>query len=243
MKPLRSRLLFVLFFASVAAGGCAANEAPSGAEPSPGIAATVAKAGTASASPATSASGRREELSGEPVEITYFTPPQQEGPYYPVEKPDERDNDLVEVAGAAATPAGEVLLLSGVLYNAGGLPVEGATIEIWQTDSNGIYRHPGDPGTANRDPNFQFYGEAQTGSDGVYSFRTIIPGRYEPRPRHIHVKVRLAGEEVLTTQFYFENEVTFSGPEANLLIKMAQAEDDAGNPIWVGERDVVLNRE
>ncbi|HSF79898.1 MAG TPA: hypothetical protein VLA49_01610 [Anaerolineales bacterium] len=177
----------------------------------------------------------------EPVEVAYFTPAQQEGPYYPVDKPADHDNDLVDFAGASQAPAGEILSLAGVVYDANGQRVQGALIEIWQTDSNGIYLHPDDPDTDQRDPNFQFYGETVTGADGVYSFRTILPGIYEPRPRHIHVKLRLDGEELLTTQFYFGNEVSLSGAEANLVIELAPAEDDLGNPIWVGERDIILN--
>jgi protocatechuate 3,4-dioxygenase beta subunit len=196
--------------------------------------------------PATSrapASAAAAQPTSPAVEVTYFTPTQQEGPYYPPEKPDDRDNDLVNLAGATGDPAGEVLSLSGVVYDANGRPVDGALVEIWQTDSNGIYLHPGDPDTADRDPNFQFYGESLTGSDGVYSFRTILPGRYEPRPRHIHVKIKLGGQELLTTQFYFPGDVSFSGDEANLVVNLAPAEDDAGRPIWVGERDIVLRLE
>lgn len=178
----------------------------------------------------------------EPIEVTYFTPSQQEGPYYTVNKPADDDNDLVDFAGATGPPTGQVLVLSGIVYNASGLPVKDAVIEIWQTDSAGVYLHPNDPGTDQRDRNFQFYGEAITDVDGVYSFRTILPGRYEPRPRHIHVKVKKDGEELLTTQFYFGNEVTLTGDEANLLIEMAPAEDDAGNPIWVGERNIILRQ-
>jgi len=174
-------------------------------------------------------------------EVTYFTPAQQEGPYYPVDKPADLDNDLVDFAGAKKTPAGEVLSLAGVIYDANGRRVEGAVIEIWQTDNNGIYMHPGDPNTGRRDPNFQFYGEALTGADGVYIFRTILPGIYEPRPRHIHSKIKLDGKELLTTQFYFSGEVAFTGTEANLIIELAPAEDDMGNPIWIGERDIILD--
>jgi protocatechuate 3,4-dioxygenase beta subunit len=174
------------------------------------------------------------------IEVSYFTPAQQEGPYYPPNKPADRDNDLVDLAGATGVPAGEVLSLSGVVYEASGRPLPGALVEIWQTDSNGIYLHPGDPDTTDRDPNFQFYGESLTGADGVYSFRTILPGRYEPRPRHIHVKVKLDGRELLTTQFYFAGDANFGGDEANLVIDLAPAEDDTGQPIWVGQRDIVL---
>jgi protocatechuate 3,4-dioxygenase beta subunit len=183
------------------------------------------------------------ELEINPIEVTYFTPSQQEGPYYPVDKPADRDNDLVDFAEAADSPVGDVLVFSGIVYDRGGMPVEGVVIEIWQTDHSGVYLHPNDPKFEQRDPNFQFYGEARTGADGVYSFRTILPGLYEPRPRHIHSKITLNGAELLTTQFYFSNEGTFSGAEANLVIEIALAEDDKGNPIWVGERDIILDME
>lgn len=175
------------------------------------------------------------------IEVTYFTPAQQEGPYYPVAKPEDRDNDLVTLAGAAAAPAGERLAFGGKLYDANGRGVEAAVIEIWQTDADGIYLHPGDPNTAQRDPNFQFYGEAVTGADGSYRFRTILPGEYEPRPRHIHVKVKLKGQELLTTQFYFAGETTLTGDGAQLLIALEAGQDAEGNPVWTGERDIVLS--
>ena len=178
-----------------------------------------------------------------PIEVTYFTPSQQEGPYYTVTKPDDRDNDLTVLAGAAGTPIGEVVEFSGKLYDAVGMPVAGAVIEIWQTDSSGVYLHPDDPDTNQRDPNFQFYGEAVTANGGRYSFRTTLPGEYEPRPRHIHVKVKLNGQELITTQFYFSGGPTAStnDVEPPLLINLAAGQDDNGNPIWIGERDIVLN--
>ena len=176
----------------------------------------------------------------EPIAVTYFTPSQQEGPYYPVDKPADRDNDLVDLAGAAGLPGGDVLEFGGKVYDSTGLPVEGIVIEIWQTDSAGVYLHPNDPSTAQRDPNFQFYGEAVTAADGSYSFRTILPGLYEPRPRHIHVKVRLDGEELLTTQFYFAGEIDLQGDDAAMLIAAEPGLDTAGSPILLGERDIIL---
>ena len=182
-------------------------------------------------------------VSIQPIEVTYFTPSQQEGPYYTVEKPADRDNDLTVLAGAAAPPAGDVLEFGGKVYDANGMPIEGVVLEIWQTDANGVYLHPNDPGTASRDVNFQFYGEAVTAADGSYSFRTILPGLYEPRPRHIHVKVKLDGQELLTTQFYFTGEsgAPDSGDFTHLNISLVDGQDANGNPILIGERDVVLN--
>lgn len=193
-------------------------------QPTDAVAAVVAEGETA--------------VSPQPIQISYTTPAQQEGPYYPVEKPSDRDNDLTSVAGASGPPAGDILHLSGVVYDANGWPIEGLIVEIWQTDNSGIYLHPGDGNTDQRDRNFQFYGEAITNADGLYSFRTIVPGLYEPRPRHIHVKVKQNGQELITTQFYFANE---ANEDPALLINPAPAADDNGNPILVGQRDIVLS--
>ena len=184
-----------------------------------------------------------------PIAVTYFTPSQSEGPFYPVSKPADRDNDLVALEGADGKPAGEVLEFGGRLYEGSGMPVHGAVIEIWQTDDNGVYLHPGDRGSSRRDVNFQSYGEAVTGEDGSYSFRTIMPGHYEPRPRHIHVKVRLGEQELLTTQFYFSNDPElaadriFAGAsdgEKALIMEVEEGVDAEGNPVLIGKRDIVL---
>ncbi|MGI9529348.1 MAG: intradiol ring-cleavage dioxygenase [Acidimicrobiia bacterium] len=133
------------------------------------------------------------------------TPSQPEGPYYPVEKPIDRDTDLTRVDGQDRVAAGEVLTLAGLLVDTAGDPVSGATIEIWQTDTNGIYLHPDDPAIGSRDHAFQGYGEATADSNGEWTFTTVNPGRYEPRPRHIHAKVIVGGSAVLTTQIYFSD--------------------------------------
>lgn len=175
------------------------------------------------------------------IEVTYTTPSQQEGPYYTVEKPADRDNDLTVLEGATDAPAGEIVEFGGILYDRNGRPIPNATIEIWQTDASGAYLHPNDPSTEQRDRNFQFYGEAVTDEDGRYTFRTILPGEYEPRPRHIHFKVKLNGDELITSQFYFAGEN--SGQPAPLVITLTPGEDANGNAIQTGQRDIILDWE
>lgn len=102
---------------------------------------------------------------------------------------------------------GETLLLYGQVLDVQGQAVSGASVEIWQTDTNGAYDHPRDPSTAERDMSFQFYGSSQTDTSGWYIFRTILPGKYEPRPRHIHFKVKLDNNTLLTSQFYFSEDI------------------------------------
>jgi len=133
------------------------------------------------------------------------TPPDQEGPFSPVVRQEDEDNDLVHVAGRAEQSAGDILRLSGTVRTAEGTPVAGAVVEIWQTDPHGRYNDARDRSPGPRDQNFQYWGKATTGGDGSYSFITLVPGGYHPRPPHIHFKVWIDGAARLTSQIYFLN--------------------------------------
>jgi protocatechuate 3,4-dioxygenase beta subunit len=84
-----------------------------------------------------------------------------------------------------------------------GHPVDKAVIEIWQTDPYGRYKDQRDKSPGPRDPDFQYWGKAVTGPDGAYSFTTLVPGAYQPRPAHIHFKIWSDGKVRLTSQIYF----------------------------------------
>ena len=130
------------------------------------------------------------------------TPHDSEGPFYPIESQSDEDNDLLTVDGKSQTTKGDVLHLTGVVTREDGTPQSDVIVEIWQTDVNGLYRHPRDYSKGTRDPFFQYWGRAKTDKEGKYSFRTILPGKYEPRPAHIHFKVWEDGRVVLTSQMY-----------------------------------------
>lgn len=152
---------------------------------------------------------------------------------------------------ALPTASGEVILVTGQVLDTSGSPLPGAAVEFWQTDANGVYDHPGDSGTGGRDRGFQFYGTATAGADGRYVFRTVQPGYYEPRPRHIHVKVKLDGRELLTTQFYFaEDEPSLSGEgvfaQAGglgdlLILSVADTVEMNGSAVDVLANDLVID--
>jgi len=133
------------------------------------------------------------------------TPADYEGPFYPVIRQQDEDNDLIHVAGQLAPAKGDVLNLSGVVLNTKGQPQNGVTVEIWQTDPIGKYKDPRDSTPGKRDPNFQYWGKTITAEDGTFSFKTLVPGGYAPRPAHIHFKVWVAGQLRLTSQIYFQN--------------------------------------
>jgi len=131
------------------------------------------------------------------------TPAQTEGPFYPVRLPADADFDLVH-NGSLTYARGQPGWLEGAVLDLDGKPVAGAQVEIWQCDGNGHYHHPGDGSRA--DPAFQGFGRVQVGSDGSYRFHTIRPVPYTGRTPHIHVKVKLDGRELLTTQLYVEGD-------------------------------------
>ena len=127
------------------------------------------------------------------------TPPQTEGPFYPVALPPDSDYDLLK-NGSLSYGRGQPAWVDGSVSDLAGKPLAGAQVEIWQCDEAGRYHHPGDGGRA--DPAFQGFGRVTVGADGKYRFRTIRPVAYGGRTPHIHVKVKLAGRELLTTQMY-----------------------------------------
>jgi protocatechuate 3,4-dioxygenase beta subunit len=131
------------------------------------------------------------------------TPAQTEGPFYPVALPRDSDYDLLR-NGSASYRRGQPAWVEGSVSDLAGKPLAGAQVENWQCDEAGHSHHPGDGGRA--DPAFQGFGRVTVGADGSYRFRTIRPVAYSGRTPHIHVKVKLGGRELLTTQLYVEGD-------------------------------------
>jgi protocatechuate 3,4-dioxygenase beta subunit len=142
-------------------------------------------------------------LRAQPAPQRRPTPAQTEGPFYPVEIPRDSDFDLLR-NGTLDYRQGRPAWLEGGVTDQRGKAVAGAQVEIWQCDEAGHYHHPGDGGQA--DAAFQGFGRVTVGADGRYRFRTIRPAPYRGRAPHIHVKAKLAGRELLTTQLYVEGD-------------------------------------
>jgi protocatechuate 3,4-dioxygenase beta subunit len=133
------------------------------------------------------------------------TPSLTIGPYYPDKLPLDLDNDLLVINDAINPGVGDIMWVNGRVLDSSGNPVRGAVVEIWQADNNGAYIHSASP-IANRDGNFQGYGKFETASDGRYVFRTVKPGIYPGRTRHIHYQIQTPGRGNLITQLHFEGE-------------------------------------
>lgn len=128
-------------------------------------------------------------------------------------------------ASAMAQSSLPVLLFNGRVINDLGKPLEGAEVQFWHTDENGNYDHPNfSTGGTPLLSDFQYFGTATTDSDGGFVFKTYRPGVYPQRPvTHIHYKVWLDGNDVLTSQFYFVDENT-SQP-ASLQLTLEEQDD------------------
>jgi protocatechuate 3,4-dioxygenase beta subunit len=125
-----------------------------------------------------------------------LTAEQTEGPYY--FDADRIRSDITE--GREGVP----LRLAIRVRDAGSCDaLRDAVVDIWHCDAGGVYSGF-DAGEGER-----FMRGAQvTNRDGIVEFRTIYPGWYQGRTAHIHAKVHLDRRTVLTTQLYFDDDVS-----------------------------------
>jgi protocatechuate 3,4-dioxygenase beta subunit len=80
---------------------------------------------------------------------------------------------------------------------------DAATLEIWQCDALGHYRHPSTEPTVDAVDNaFQGFGSSRSDAQGQFRFRTIRPVPYPGRTPHIHVKLRHASFGEVTSQLF-----------------------------------------
>lgn len=148
------------------------------------------------------------------------TPTQTEGPFYPDKLPADADADLL-ANGALRYTKGQAAWVEGTLTDLDGRPLEGASVEIWQCDQDGHYHHSRDGGA---DPAFQGFGRVAVDAQGRWRFRTLRPVQYSGRTPHIHLKVKRASRELLTTQLYVEGD---AGNARDFLWRRMAPEDRA----------------
>ena len=114
---------------------------------------------------------------------------QTEGPFFKPSSPERIE--LIE-----AGMGGQPIELVGFALSRNCKPIAGALLDFWQADGKGQYDNSG----------FRLRGHQFTDADGRFRLRTVVPGAYPGRTRHIHVKVQPRGGRVLTTQLYFPGE-------------------------------------
>ena len=113
-------------------------------------------------------------------------------------------------------PGAQEIVIYGQVVDADGQGVAHATVQVWQTDAQGLYDlQANDPGTMDARANLR------ADSQGNYHFRTVRPlgysvpmdgpvgkfvhtqGRHGMRPSHIHFLIGGSGFRELVTALYF----------------------------------------
>jgi protocatechuate 3,4-dioxygenase beta subunit len=145
---------------------------------------------------------------------TELTPSQTEGPYYKANTP--MKNILVE-----AGMTGEIIVITGFVFDQNCAPITGAWLDFWQADGSGNYDNEG----------FQLRGHQFTDPTGKYTLKTVIPGEYPGRTPHIHVKVsKNTNTPALTSQIYFPTSSQNTADtifNSALLVKMSEDQETA----------------
>src|SRR5436190_11757753 len=146
---------------------------------------------------------------------------QTEGPFFKPSSPERIE--LIE-----AGMAGQPIELVGFVLSRNCKPIAGALLEFWQADDKGQYDNSA----------FRLRGHQFTDTDGRFRLKTVVPGNYDGRTRHIHVKVQARGGSVLTTQLYFPGEPK---NRSDSLFRAELAMRTAKNEGWLAGRfDFVL---
>ena len=141
---------------------------------------------------------------------------QTEGPYFKPSSPERVE--LLETG-----MAGQQIELVGIVLTRGCKPLAGALLDFWQADDKGRYDNSG----------FRLRGHQFTDAEGRYRLRSIVPGLYPGRTRHIHVKVQPRGGRILTTQLYFPGE---AHNRSDGLFRMELLMRTAKNEGWLAGR-------
>jgi protocatechuate 3,4-dioxygenase beta subunit len=155
---------------------------------------------------------------------------------------------------------GRPTLVRGRVTGLDGRPLEGATLDVWQCASNGLYDTQ-DPGQ----PRFNLRGVFTTGPDGGYEFRTARPvsypipvdgpvgdllraaGRHHWRAAHIHAIVGAPGHRSVTTHVfdadneYLPSDAVFGVKDSLVRTFLAPGKGDPEDVSYVVDMDFALS--
>ena len=183
------------------------------------------------------------------------------GPFHVAASPLKQMGDMIDLEGK-----GEPLLVSGRVIDDAGRPIEGAMLDVWQSNSEGFY----DVQQKGIQPDMNLRGRFVTGADGRYWFRSAKPqyypiphdgpvgallrnlGRHPYRPAHIHAIVSAPGHQAVATHIfvkgdpYLDTDVVF-GVKDSLICEFTQRNDPKAaaeiglrNPFWSVEHEFKL---
>lgn len=139
------------------------------------------------------------------------TPNTLAGPFYRPDVPEMPDG-----ADLSRDGKGEPLAVTGRIADTSGAGIDGALIEVWQANAEGLYENQ----EPDRQPDLNLRGKLRAGRDGAFSFRSVKPKGYGlpedgpvgrlmtglgfrlERPAHLHFRVTAPGYQSLTTHVF-----------------------------------------
>jgi len=164
---------------------------------------------TTTVEPKTKAGAATSELFGDSSSCT-LTMQETEGPYY-------FDADSIRSDIREDREGARLRLAIRVRDAKSCEPLKNTVVDIWHCDAAGVYSGfeaastgaGGGPGGGGRTDQKKYLRGAQvTNSDGIVEFVTVYPGWYRGRTVHIHGKVHVDNKTALTTQFFFDEDVS-----------------------------------
>ncbi len=114
-------------------------------------------------------------------------------------------NNLVKKTGSFYRAYGEIIFIQGTITDSFGVPIHGAVVEVWQTNSSGKYHTLLEDNSEYIDKYFNMSGRAITDNLGNYHFITIMPGSSAGRAPHINFNIYHEKFGKLETEMYFAN--------------------------------------
>ena len=139
------------------------------------------------------------------------TPNTVDGPFYRPDAP-----DLPLDGSLSRDGRGEPLAVSGRVRALSGAAIEGALIEVWHANAEGLYENQ----EPDRQPEHNLRGRLRCDTQGRFRFRTIKPAGYRlpvegpvgrllqalglsvERPAHLNFRVSAKGYQTLTTHIF-----------------------------------------
>ena len=158
-------------------------------------------------------------------------------------------NNLLQYNGKAVPAEGQRLVVEGRLRDSRCVPIQGAIIELWQTDPFGNWRLATREDLVNPAPVFSGAGRTYSDNNGGFRFITAFPGASKTHSPHVHLRIKPPRMPEFRTQLYFENDVRNESDRdykrlkplerRRVELRMRPLSDDP-NAGYVGEGEIIL---